>query len=328
MSSRKKEEKLCSDKMAEQAVGLGRQIQQDREEAGFSREEVEHITKISPFFLEAVEAGRFFSLPGEVFCKGFITNIYKVLKRDPQAVIAEIEAVFLQISQAQLPGERKRTLPPRGSVNSLHKPEKSRLRYWGAVAILVIVGGTIIWRVRHSRSASESMIIAPVTTEPLTAVTPPTPDPVIAQTVNSMAPAAGEAAGPLEINTQLPALAPPLLPVSPAVPEDLAGATTAPRPELPAPAEAVAPLSGSQLTMVVRAPVGIQQKIDSQEALSKEYPQGEYQFAFEEKAEFVVQDAAEVSFTFDSKTIDTLGKKKETKKITFVHSKQEKPLVQ
>ncbi len=325
MSSRKKEEKLCPEQLTEQAEAVGRQIQQDRQEAGFSREEIEHLTKISPFFLESLEAGSFLILPGEVFCKGFIRNIYRVLKKDPQDVIGEIEAVFVLIRQMQVPTERKRSYSHERSLGPVRKSDRSRVRYWSLAALLVLIGTTLIWRIRHVRPAIEPTALS-TTSEPVTAVRPasaPAPAPVVAGT-----PASAEAV------TLTSTLLPPA--VLPTV--DLAAAIQTPivplQPSQPVAAvEAAAPgvppiPSASQLTMMVRAPVGIRQKIDGQDSLSKEYAQGEYQFAFQDKAEFVVQDAAEVSFTFDSKTIETLGKKKEMKKITFVNSKQERTRIE
>ncbi len=319
MSSRKKEEKLCPEQLTEQAEAVGRQIQQDRQEAGFSREEIEHLTKISPFFLESLEAGSFLILPGEVFCKGFIRNIYRVLKKDPQVVIGEIEAVFVLIRQMQVPTERKRSYSHERSLGPVRKSDRSRVRYWSLAALLVLIGTTLIWRIRHVRPAIEPTALS-TTSEPVTAVPPA---PVVAGTPAS----AGAVALPSTL--QPPAVLPTV---------DLAAAIQTPIVPLPplqpvAAVEAAAPAvlpapSASQLTMMVRAPVGIRQKIDGQDSLSKEYAQGEYQFAFQDKAEFVVQDAAEVSFTFDSKTIETLGKKKEMKKITFVNSKQERTRIE
>lgn len=320
MSSRKKEEKLCPEQLTEQAEAVGRQIQQDRQEAGFSREEIEHLTKISPFFLESLEAGLFLILPGEVFCKGFIRNIYRVLKKDPQGVIGEIEAVFVLIRQMQVPTERKRTYSHERALGPVRKSDRSRVRYWSLAALLVVIGTTLIWRVRHVRPTIEPTVL-PTVSEPVTAVQP-APSPVVAH--------ASASAG---VSTPVSTLPP--LPVLSTV--DLAAATSTPIVPIQAsqPAavvETAAPVtstsSASQLTMMVRGPVGIRQKIDGQDSLSKEYVQGEYQFAFQDKAEFVVQDAAEVSFTFDSKTIETLGKKKEMKKITFVNSKQERTRIE
>jgi cytoskeleton protein RodZ len=325
MSSRKKEEKLCPEQMTEQAEAVGRQIQQDRQEAGFSREEIEHLTKISPFFLESLEAGRFLILPGEVFCKGFIRNIYRVLKKDPQAVVVEIEAIFSLIRQNHVPVERKRSLPPRGSFGPIRKSERSRLRTWSVAALILVVGSALIWRVRHSKPSVDPTELS-TTPEPLAATTPATPAPTTATQ-----PPAQSATAPTALQATAPQLPPVLLPPSPSseAPMNAAPAqTTAETPAPVLPPAAQTAISESQLTMVVRAPVGVRQKIDGQDYLTKEYPQGEYQFAFQEKAEFVVQDAAEVSFTFDSKTIETLGKKKEMKKITFVHSKQDKTRVE
>lgn len=321
MSSRKKEEKLCPEQLTEQAEAVGRQIQQDRQEAGFSREEIEHLTKISPFFLESLEAGSFLILPGEVFCKGFIRNIYRVLKKDPQVVIGEIEAVFVLIRQMQVPTERKRSYSHERSLGPVRKSDRSRVRYWSLAALLVLIGTTLIWRVRHVRPAIEPTALS-TTSEPVTAVQP-APSPVVAGT-----PASAGASTPT--STLLPpavvptvdlaaAIPTPIVPLQPSQPATAVEAATPAVPPVP---------SASQLTMMVRAPVGIRQKIDGKDSLSKEYAQGEYQFAFQDKAEFVVQDAAEVSFTFDSKTIETLGKKKEMKKITFVNSKQERTRIE
>ena len=332
MSSRKKEEKLCPEQMTEHAEALGRQIQQDRQEAGFSREEIEHLTKISPFFLEALEAGHFQILPGEVFCKGFVRNIYRVLKKDPHAVVAEIETAFVLIRQAAGPAERKRNIPSHRSFGPSHKADNSRLRYWSIVALLLVVGGALIWRVRHVRPALNPVDLSANEAPPTIKKAEVTPGPAAILPPKV-------AVGQPEVTAALPIPIPvaPIMPllVTPVtalpttaeaeahatVPQSEANPLATPEPEKELAAK-------SNLTMLVRAPVGVRQKIDGVGYASKEYAQGEYQFAFKDKAEFVVKDAAQVSFTFDSKNIETLGKKKETKKITFVHSKQATTLIQ
>ena len=55
-----------------------------------------HLTRISPPFIDALEEGNFDALPGEVFGRGFIKNICKVLETDPEPLLQDYNACWEQ----------------------------------------------------------------------------------------------------------------------------------------------------------------------------------------------------------------------------------------
>lgn len=61
-----------------------------------SERDIIHLTRISPPFIDALEDGNFDALPGEVFGRGFIKNICKVLETDPEQLLQEYNACWEQ----------------------------------------------------------------------------------------------------------------------------------------------------------------------------------------------------------------------------------------
>ncbi len=61
------------DSVAAQAQ-LGRQLAAARESSGFSIADIARQLKLSPWQVEAMEAGNYERLPGAVFVRGFVRN--------------------------------------------------------------------------------------------------------------------------------------------------------------------------------------------------------------------------------------------------------------
>ncbi|MCK8823473.1 helix-turn-helix domain-containing protein [Fuchsiella alkaliacetigena] len=68
---------------------IGKQLKEARLEKGIELEAVEQATKIRRKYLEAIEAGDFEVIPGEVFLKGFLTQYAKYLGLDAEQIKAE-----------------------------------------------------------------------------------------------------------------------------------------------------------------------------------------------------------------------------------------------
>ncbi len=66
---------------------VGFYLRRTREVREISLEEISKKTKISVRFLKAIEEGKWSSLPGEVFIKGFIRTYAEVLGLNPEEVI-------------------------------------------------------------------------------------------------------------------------------------------------------------------------------------------------------------------------------------------------
>lgn len=66
---------------------IGELLKQAREAQGMTLEDVERATMIRRKYLEAIEAGDFSQMPGEVQLKGFIRNYAAVVGLDPDRVL-------------------------------------------------------------------------------------------------------------------------------------------------------------------------------------------------------------------------------------------------
>jgi len=308
MQNWKKEEKPYTEEVAGRAREIGARLQQDRQDAGFSRQELEHLTRISPSFLEALEEGHFWILPGEVFCKGFLKNIYRTLKRDPAPILQEIADFFIALRLAT--PERRKSSSGRKvrslSTSSSHD-RRPRHRPFLMLVAAATVAGIFLWQGRSTTPPAVSSSPPQLRSENPAGTPPPS---AIAQKPALAVPL------PTEVPTPMPTLPLPPLPQQPA-PAMLPTMNWL-QPGITTPHTVI---------LTVRAPVGIRQKIDHAGSLSKEFPPGTYPFSFQEKAEFVVDDASEVSFTYDSKKMEVLGKKKEIKRISFVPSKKDPSLM-
>ena len=67
---------------------LGRELAAARASCGLSIADVARQIKLAPAQVEALEAGRFERLPGTVFVRGFIRNYARLVKLDPEALLA------------------------------------------------------------------------------------------------------------------------------------------------------------------------------------------------------------------------------------------------
>jgi cytoskeleton protein RodZ len=72
-------------------VQFGRQLTAARESCGFSIAEVARQLRLSPLQVEAMESGDYQRLPGPVFARGFIRNYARLVKLDPEVLLASAE---------------------------------------------------------------------------------------------------------------------------------------------------------------------------------------------------------------------------------------------
>ncbi len=74
----------------EQEKQLGTQLRIRREELGLTIDHVVQETKISSRYIQAIEAGDFGLIPGEVYLKGFIKTYSKLLNLNPSEMVSQI----------------------------------------------------------------------------------------------------------------------------------------------------------------------------------------------------------------------------------------------
>lgn len=74
-------------------MGIGEILRSERENKGYSLNDVEDATKIRSGYIEALERENFEEIPGEVYRLGFLKIYSKFLGLDPDAIVSQYKSV-------------------------------------------------------------------------------------------------------------------------------------------------------------------------------------------------------------------------------------------
>ena len=80
---------------------LGEKLRQAREERGISISEVAEQTRISPLYLEAIDADNYKTLPGGIFNKGFVRSYAKYVGFDEQEALQDYSRLMAEHEQKE-----------------------------------------------------------------------------------------------------------------------------------------------------------------------------------------------------------------------------------
>jgi cytoskeletal protein RodZ len=72
---------------------LGNRLRKAREALGLSIEDLHDMTKIRMAYLIAMEEGRFFELPGDVYVRGFIRSVAKAIGLEGDELVSEYDRI-------------------------------------------------------------------------------------------------------------------------------------------------------------------------------------------------------------------------------------------
>ena len=78
------------------ATSLGEKLRSAREQRGISLSEVAEQTRISPLYLEAIDADNYKSLPGGIFNKGFVRSYAKYVGVDEQEALQDYSRIIAE----------------------------------------------------------------------------------------------------------------------------------------------------------------------------------------------------------------------------------------
>ncbi|HOB88129.1 MAG TPA: DUF4115 domain-containing protein [Bacillota bacterium] len=117
---------------------LGEQLRKARLARGLSIEDVHDATKIRIAYLAAMEAGKFYELPGEVYARGFLKNVAKVIGLDGDELVSEYDRIrrSLEAEQREMAG---RDLE---QVRSRRRP--GRRNPFIAIGFIIIIAAVIL----------------------------------------------------------------------------------------------------------------------------------------------------------------------------------------
>jgi cytoskeleton protein RodZ len=190
-------------------TGVGQELAAAREARGLALADVAQQLKFAPRQLEALEQEQFGALPGATFAKGMVRSYARLLKLDPEPLLARVAGHFEVPDSGRLAARYHQPVPFSDSAR------KSTFVYLGLSAgVLVLVGAVAYeWQQERTRvakpdtKASASVArAAPREAPPREA--PPRPAPVAVQPAIAPAPA--------QEKTKLAAAVPAPAPVPPA----------------------------------------------------------------------------------------------------------------
>jgi cytoskeleton protein RodZ len=146
--------------VTEGAGGVGAELAAARQELGIGLPEVAQQLKFGVRQLEALEADRFDQLPGGTFARGMVRNYARLLKVDPEPLLARLAGRFDAPDSNQLAARFSQPVPFSDGAR------RSTFVYLGlSAAILVVVAG-IAYQWQHERNASRQMALVKPKAEP------------------------------------------------------------------------------------------------------------------------------------------------------------------
>lgn len=176
---------------------LGERLRTAREERGLSLAEAATATRILPRYLQALEAGDFASLPGDVYARGFVRNYAQLLDLPSEELI-----LLYRQERGESTGKIKvvpAAMPPR--TRSCLFPSISLLGTFFAIILLVAVAyfaaqatGLLATHSEAGRNATATRVPATPTSFPTAAEA--TKGPTSAATSANGPAGSGETAGP------------------------------------------------------------------------------------------------------------------------------------
>jgi cytoskeletal protein RodZ len=130
---------------------FGGQLRRAREERGISLREIAATTKITAAALEGLERNDLSKLPGGIFSRALVRSYASEIGLDPDETVRE----FLERFQGEpaTPVVTAVTIPK----SELEFERRRQLAAWvfvGAVILMLIVGGVVLYLVLRARPAS------------------------------------------------------------------------------------------------------------------------------------------------------------------------------
>ena len=140
--------------------GVGAELAAARHERGLGLPEVAQQLKFGVRQLEALEADRFDQLPGGTFARGMVRSYARLLKVDPEPLLARIAGRFDAPDSNQLAARFSQPVPFSDGAR------RSTFVYLGlSAAILVVVGG-VAYQWQNERKAPKQIALVKPKAEP------------------------------------------------------------------------------------------------------------------------------------------------------------------
>jgi cytoskeleton protein RodZ len=152
---------------------VGRELARARETLHLSLAEAAQQLKFAPRQLEALEQGRFDVLPTGTFARGMVRSYARLLKLDPEPLVARIAGRVAAPDNAEAVASARRPIP------ITQTGRRTNLAYAGlSIAILAVIVG-VVFEWQRERSQAARLTFVPAAQEPARS----TPSNTVASTV-------------------------------------------------------------------------------------------------------------------------------------------------
>jgi cytoskeleton protein RodZ len=135
---------------------VGETLARARQALGLSVSDVAQQLKFGIRQIEALEAGRFESLPGGTFARGMVRAYARLLRLDPDTLVARVAPILATPDNAEAMVAMRRPIPITDSSR------RSNLIYAAlSLVILAVIAGVIVeWQQERSRAARLTFVPA------------------------------------------------------------------------------------------------------------------------------------------------------------------------
>jgi cytoskeleton protein RodZ len=138
--------------MTEVAGGVGAELSAARQERGLGLQEVAQQLKFGLRQLEALEADRFDELPGGTFARGMVRSYARLVKIDPDPLLARLAGRFDAPDSNQLAARFSQPVPFSDAGR------RTTLVYFGLSLAILAVVGAVAYQWQRERSAPRSQM--------------------------------------------------------------------------------------------------------------------------------------------------------------------------
>ncbi len=284
---------------------LGNLLKQAREKSGMSHDAVAQITKIGRGFVIALEAGEFEKLPGAVFGRGFVCSIARVLNLDSQ----EISKLY---AKCWATTESEQTFKGGAAKGVIAQRMPARRKM--AFDIGNLFRNSPVVNLKISGGKSAILLLSVPVLVLVVAI-------VIAGVKGGQKRVAGQAPKTQQTQEVLAAVAVPAAAVQPvAKPSNAPNVANAPKPAIEEPTMELRSEKANfehVLELVVIEPVKIKLIADGKQPSIRQLKPDAYRFAFADRADLTVYDAAAVDLAFNGRSLGSLGAKGRIRRLIF-----------
>ena len=140
---------------------VGEILARARAAQGLTLDDVAHQLKFGTRQLEALEQGRFESLPGSTFARGMVRSYARLLKLDAEALLERVEGKFDVPHTDQLATRYREPVPFSGGSR------RSTIAYAALSVLILLVAAGVLFGWQQERSGTTKLSFVPAAQAPL-----------------------------------------------------------------------------------------------------------------------------------------------------------------